>query len=131
MLNSIQISHACAILLSTLLFPLSLIIIEFILNGRISESGFGYAIVMFAVGPVYFFIGPMIGIVVHLLGMNVVFKKLACYSVAGIILGLIFSFFFNNGVSIGRFTLIGLLMTIIYFSIQHTAEKMLRKFQLS
>lgn len=128
--SSIQISHACAILFSTLLFPLCLIMFNIVLYGEISGAGLGYVFVMFIVGPVYFVIGPIIGVLVHLFGIHDVYKKLAFYSAVGIVLGLILYFFFNNSVTIVQFMLIGLFMIIIYFTIQHTIEKMLRKLKL-
>ncbi|KGR80413.1 hypothetical protein [Ureibacillus manganicus] len=124
-MSSIQISHACAILLSTMFFPLSLVIIEFFVSGNF--SGEGFAIVMAIVGPIFFVIGPIIGIIVHLFKVRDFSKKIAVYSIAGIILGLCFYLYINNGNNIGWFLFAGLLMTIIYCIIQFTTEKMIRK----
>ena len=128
-MSFIQISHACAILLSTVLFPMSLLIIEFVISGKF--SGDGFAIVMFLVGPIFFVIGPIIGIVIHLLKIREFSKKISVYSVAGIILGLCFYLYINNGLSIGWFLVAGLLMSIIYFMIQYLTEKLFRKLILS
>lgn len=97
-MNRFQISHACSILLSTMLFPISIAIIKTSIDGNFSGTSFVFAgtpFLMYLVGPIFLIIGPLIGIFVHS-KIHQLSLKVVVYVIVGFILGCLFYLVFVN-----------------------------------
>lgn len=132
-LSTFQISHVCAVLLTSILFPISLTLLQLALSGGTSENvpifGTGIAFLMFVFGPIFLLFGPLIGLVVH---FNVVpfAMKLIIYLIAGSLCGVVFHLATVNGGDIRWFILCGSLAGLNYFLIQFFTETIINKYNL-
>jgi len=130
-LSTFQISHACAVLLSTLLSPLLFFMFNITFyGGSIGDFAMiALILLMFYLGPIFLVVGPLVGIVVHY-KVRFFHMKLIVYLKAGILCGGLFYLVRDNGGGdIWWYLVFGLFAGLVYFLIQFSVEAIVRKFK--